>query len=97
MDWNTFNGIVSIASAMVLTRVVLNPGIDEGLVVKTGLITMIFSLFGTAYHVLTKSEDAEALVRTGAALAAGIFFVVLGVFLKTKRGSPWAVHGLGRK
>lgn len=95
MDCNTINGVVSIASAVALTRVVLNPCIDEGLIVKSGLIAMIFSLFGTAYHMFTKSEDSEALVRTGAALAAGIFFVVFGVFVKTRRGSPWAIHRLG--
>lgn len=97
MDWNTINGVVSIASAMALTRVVLNPCIDEGLIVKSGLIAMIFSLFGTAYHVLTKSEDSEALVRTGAALAAGIFFVVFGVFVKTRTGRSWHIHTLRGK
>lgn len=97
MDWQTFNGLVSIASAIALTRVVLNPCIDEGLIVKSGLITMIFSLLGTAYHVFSKSEDSEALVRTGAALAAGIFFVVFGVFIRSKTGRPWKTHSLGGK
>lgn len=95
MDWCTFNGIVSIASAMALAQVVMSPRIEEGLIVKSGLIAMIFSLMSTGYHMLSKSEDAEAIVRAGAALATGIFFVIVGLFVNTR--THLAIKRLGGK
>lgn len=86
MDWQLINGVVSSACALVLTRVVLSPEIHEGIVIKTGMIAMIFSLFGTAVHMFTKSEDFEALVRAFITLVSGIGLVLFGGFLRSRRG-----------
>lgn len=86
MDWQLFNGILSTVAALALTKVVLHPGIHEGPIIKTGLIAMIFSLGGTAAHMLTKSEDFEALVRAFGSLVGGLCLVLTGAFLRTRRG-----------
>lgn len=97
MDWHTFNGSASLLVSIILARIVLCPNIEEGMVVKVGLITMVFSMLGTAYHMFTKSEDVEALIRAGASLCAGIFLVIVGVFLKTRSGKPWSNEIFGER
>lgn len=97
MDWFTFNGLMSSIVGLILARIVLSPGIEEGLIIKSGLITMIFSLLSTAVHMFTKSEDVEALVRSGTALVTGIGLVIVGVFVKNRSGHPWFAHTIGGK
>lgn len=86
MDWQLFNGILSTVAAVSLAKVVLDPHIHEGPIIKSGLFAMIFSLGGTAAHMLTKSEDFEALVRAFGSLVGGLCLVMTGVFLRTRRG-----------
>lgn len=95
MDWQLINGVISSAAALALTKVVLDPDVHEGIMIKSGMVAMIFSLLSTGYHMLTKSEDTEAIIRAGAALATGIFFVIFGFFVNTK--THFAFKKLGGK
>jgi len=86
MDWQLINGVISSAAALALTKVVLDPDVHEGIIIKSGMVTMIFSLFGTAVHMFSKSEDFEALVRAFVSLVSGIGLVLFGGFLRSRRG-----------
>lgn len=86
MDWQLFNGILSTVVALALIKVVLSPKINEGPIIKFGLISMIFSLGGAAAHMLTKSHDYEALARSFGSLVGGLCLVLTGAFLRTRRG-----------
>jgi multisubunit Na+/H+ antiporter MnhF subunit len=86
MDWQIINGVISSAAALALTKVVLDPEVHEGIIIKSGMVTMILSLLGTAMHMFAKSEDFEALVRAFISLVSGIGIVLFGGFLRAKRG-----------
>lgn len=86
-----------------LTWVVLHPKIHEGLLIKVGLVTMIFSLAATATLTLTNTENWTALWRAGFALRLGLFFAGIGVIWKAygmhikrknplRRSSDWENH-----
>lgn len=95
MDWQLFNGLVSSVCALALSRVVLSPEIHEGAIIKTGLITMIFALFGNAVHMLTRNDDFEALVRSYTAMAVGVLVVVFGGFLRVRGGKKRTADLMG--
>jgi hypothetical protein len=78
------NGVVSIFCALALTWVVLHPRIQEGLLIKSGLVLMIFSLLATASMTLGPHyEDWHSLWRAGFTLRLGLLMVALGVLWKS--------------
>lgn len=86
--WHFLNGWMSLMGVGVLSWVVLHPKIHEGVVIKIGLITMIFSLGATAAVTLSATEDWDALWRAGFALRLGLFLVGCGVI--------WRAYGSRR-
>ena len=53
------NGLVSMLAAALLAGLVINPRINEGLIVKLGLIAMTWGLIGTSYLTLSASHNWE--------------------------------------
>lgn len=87
------NGIISVMGVVALSWVVLHPRIHEGLLIKVGLVIMIFSLASTAVITLSETENWVALWRAGFALRLGLFMVGCGVIWKAygiqiKRNGP---------
>jgi hypothetical protein len=100
-NWHLLNGVVSIMGVFALSWVVLHPKIHEGVVIKLGLVMMIFSLAATAILTLTETENWTALWRAGFALRLGLFLAGCGVIwraygmywsgrLPKRRATDWA-------
>lgn len=86
--WHLMNGIISAMGVLALSWVVMHPKIHEGLVIKLGLVAMIFSLAATATLTLTGTEDWTALWRAGFVLRLGLFVAGCGVIYRAY-GSRW--------
>lgn len=96
MDLFTYaNGAVSAIGAVLLSLIVLHPGIKEGLIIKVGLIAMIFSLGATFGLTIADLNDCWTIRRTGFILRAGMATAGVGVlwmlyrplcFRRDKRG-----------
>lgn len=84
--WHYLNGIISLMGVVALSWVVLHPRIHEGLVIKLGLVAMIFSLSATAALTLTDTENWAGLWRAGFALRLGLFIAGCGVI--------WRAYGI---
>jgi hypothetical protein len=82
--WHIANGIVSGIGAFVLALVVMHPRIEEGLIVKVGLVVMVFSLFATAYLSLVESENWVAYWRAAFWLRAGLLITAAGVLTRSQ-------------
>ena len=79
------NGLVSIVAAALLTGLVLNPSIKEGVTVKMGLMLMIWGLIGTAYLTLSASENWDAVWNAGLVLRVGLCIVCLGMWWRARK------------
>jgi len=79
--WIVFaNGIMSVVAAAFIAGVVLNPLVHEGIVIKMGLVLMIFGLLGTAAISLSESGNWAAAWNAGLVLRCGIVIVCAGVW-----------------
>lgn len=78
------NGWMSVLAALGLTFVVLHPRIHEGLGIKFGLITMIFSLWASAAIAFNDLPIAAAF-NAGLSLRAGIVIVCAGYWFKYRK------------
>lgn len=79
------NGVVSLIAAAMLTGLVLNPRINEGLIVKMGLMAMVWGLIGTAYLTLSESENWGAMWNAGLVLRAGLCVVCTGMWWRARK------------
>lgn len=79
------NGLASLLAAAMLAGLVLNPKIHEGLIVKLGLMAMIWGLIGTAYLTLSESQNWQAVWNAGLLLRAGVCVVCAGVWWGSRR------------
>jgi hypothetical protein len=100
-EWHTASGVVSLACAAFLSWIVLHPRINEGVLVKAGLITMITSLLVTGALTLGESYAWSAYWRAGFLLRLGLLLVCVGVFVRVsgccggmprRRMSDWLHH-----
>ena len=89
---HTLNALASLIAAAGLSYVVLSSRVKEGLVIKAGLVAMIFGLLGTAYFVLSGIESWRALWWCGFLLRGGLAVVIMGYLLRRRR----AGHALMR-
>ena len=87
--WHYLNGVISIMGVFALSWVVLHPKIHEGVLIKVGLVAMIFSLAATAALTLTNTENWTGLWRAGFVLRLGLFLAGVGVI--------WRAYGLHLK
>lgn len=78
-SWHLASGLISLVAAFAFSWAVLHPGINEGLVVKVGMILMIFSLLVTAWLTLTQSQDWTAYWRAAFWLRLGLLVTTLGM------------------
>ena len=85
----TANGIASLGGVLVLGYIVLNERIKEGVVIKTGLVLMIFSLAATAVHALFNTGNWTALWAAGFTLRLGMLVVGLGFWLRRWQRGSW--------
>lgn len=79
------NGLVSLIAAALLTGLVLNPKINEGVIVKVGLMAMIWGLIGTAYLTLSDSGEWGALWNAGLLLRVGLCIVCVGMWWRARK------------
>ena len=80
MSWMIGVGILSMFSVVVLSVIVLHPEIKEGLLIKTSLITIIFSLLITAGLIFSEGETASvAYWRAGFLLRVGLGLLCIGI------------------
>lgn len=79
------NGLVSLIAAALLAGLVLNPKINEGVIVKVGLMTMIWGLIGTAYLTLSESEKWDAPWNAGLLLRVGLCIVCVGMWWRARK------------
>lgn len=79
------NGLVSLLAAAMLAGLILNPRINEGLVVKIGLLGMTWGLIGTAYLTLSASLNWEAAWNAGLVLRIGLCVVCVGMWWRSRK------------
>lgn len=79
------NGLVSLLAAAMLAGLILNPRINEGIVVKIGLLGMTWGLIGTAYLTLSESQNWEAVWNAGLVLRIGLCIVCVGMWWRAHK------------
>ena len=79
------NGLVSLLAAAMLAGLILNPRINEGLIVKIGLLGMAWGLIGTAYLTLSASDNWEAVWNAGLVLRIGLCIVCIGMWWRARK------------
>lgn len=79
------NGLVSLLAAALLTGLILNPRIDEGVFVKIGLMAMVWGLIGTAYLTLSESDNWGAVWNAGLVLRIGLCVVCVGMWWRARK------------
>jgi hypothetical protein len=79
------SSVLSVACALVLAAIVLPHAIREGLIVKIGLVAMIFGLLAGAGLTLAGEDSAVAHARAAFTLHAGIAVVCVGLMVKARR------------
>jgi len=79
------NGLVSLLAAAMLAGLILNPRINEGIVVKIGLLGMTWGLIGTAYLTLSASQNWEAVWNAGLVLRIGLCVVCVGMWWRSRK------------
>ena len=79
------NGLVSLLAAAMLAGLILNPRINEGIVVKIGLLGMTWGLIGTAYLTLSESDNWDAVWNAGLVLRIGLCIVCLGMWWRARK------------
>lgn len=82
--WHFASGVVSLFSALALCLIVLNHKINEGIIIKTGLIGMIFSLLVTFALTLAGSEDWVAYWRASFVTRCSILVVCVGLIVRAR-------------
>lgn len=81
----TATGWLSLLAAFALSWVVLTATVREGIVIKAGLIVMIFGLFSTAALTLGEIDSIRGQLNAGLALRLGLCVVIAGYYMKTRR------------
>lgn len=79
------NGLVSLLAAALLSGLILNPRISEGVIVKVGLLGMTWGLIGTAYLTLSASQNWGTLWNAGLVLRIGLCIVCLGMWWRARK------------
>jgi len=79
------NGLVSLLAAAMLAGLILNPRINEGVVVKIGLLGMTWGLIGTAYLALSESNNWDAVWNAGLVLRIGLCIVCVGMWWRARK------------
>ena len=78
------NGALSMLGAACIAGLILNPRINEGLIVKIGLMAMVWGLIGNAYLTLSDSPNWAAVWNAGFVLRLGIVVVCVGMWWRAR-------------
>ena len=84
-SWHFASGIVSLFSALSLCLIVLNKSINEGVIIKLGLIGMILSLLVTFALTMGESRDWEAYWRASFVLRCSVLVVCIGLIVRARK------------
>lgn len=84
-SWHFASGIVSLIAALALCLVVLNPRINEGVIIKVGLIGMIMSLLTTFALTVTDNIVWESYWRSSFVLRSSILVVCFGLVVRARK------------
>ena len=79
------NGLVSLLAAAMLAGLILNPRINEGIVVKIGLLGMTWGLIGTAYLTLSASDNWDAVWNADLVLRIGLCVTCIGMWWRARK------------
>ena len=82
--WHFASGVVSLFSALALCLIVLNSSIREGVIIKAGLIGLIFSLLITFALTMGESRDWEAYWRASFVTRASLLVVCFGLMVRAR-------------
>jgi hypothetical protein len=85
-------GVASLAASAGLSYIVLSERIDEGFVIKCGLVTMIAGLLMTAYFTLAGLETFRGLWISSMLTKVGLCIAIVGYWFKRQK----AAHNLFR-
>lgn len=78
------NGVLSMLGAACIAGLILNPRINEGLIVKIGLMAMVWGLIGNAYLTLSDPPNWGAAWNAGFVLRLGIVVVCVGMWWRAR-------------
>ncbi|MDP3625007.1 MAG: hypothetical protein Q8S12_00305 [Hydrogenophaga sp.] len=82
--WHFASGIVSLFAALALCLIVLNQRINEGVIIKVGLIGMIISLLVTFALTVAESRDWEAYWRASFVTRCSVLVVCIGLIVRAR-------------
>lgn len=83
-EWHFASGVVSLFAALVLCLIVLDHRINEGVIIKFGLVGMIFSLLTTFALTINESASGEAYWRASFVLRASVLLVCVGLIARAR-------------
>lgn len=84
-DLQQINGLASLLCALVLSGLVLNPRVKDGVVIKVGLLAMIGSFLVTAMLTYEQSRDWDAYAMANLMNRVGLLVAGGGVIWKLKK------------
>jgi hypothetical protein len=90
----TYNALMSLLAAAGLAWVVLHPRIHEGVVVKTGLVMMIFGLLAVAGLSSEQVTSARAWANAGLVFSTGVVVACVGAAIRMAPRRKGARHGV---
>lgn len=74
----TLSGITSLMCAALIGRIVLNPKVQEGLIIKLGLILMAIGLLASGVITLKGFDTLHGLWNASLMLRIGLLIALLG-------------------
>lgn len=102
-SWLFASGIISLFSALGLCLIVLNREINEGVIIKVGLIGMIMSMLTTFALMMNESLNMDYYWRASFVLRLSILVVCFGLvvraraYVKRTMGTPDFQESVGEK
>lgn len=84
-DLQQMNGFASLLCALILSSLVLNPRVKDGVVIKAGLIAMIGSFIVTAMLTYENSRNWDAYALANLMNRVGLMVACGGVLLKLRK------------
>lgn len=91
------SALLAIAAAAALTWVVLSPRVNEGLVIKSGLILLIVGLLAQAGQVLSGIETWRGAANAAVLQHGGLCVALVGYALRVRVGRRRARRAVDRR
>lgn len=83
-----FNGITSFAIAAAVSWAILSEKVQDGIIIKIGLMFMAVGFFVTGWHLVDgiETQDLLALNRARALTNIGFLIALFGYWRQAKKG-----------